>query len=61
MITEEEAVRAAREDWPEAEGFEKVQGGWTFRIGGGYCSVTDAGTVAPYPQGTRSDAHRWMM
>lgn len=50
----------AREVWPEAEGFERVPGGWTFRVGAGYASVADSGHVTRDPQGTRSDAKRFM-
>lgn len=60
MISEEAAMEQARGLWPEAEGFERVPGGWTFRVGGGYASVTDAGRVATDPQGTRGHAKRFM-
>ncbi|WP_327668127.1 MULTISPECIES: hypothetical protein [unclassified Streptomyces] len=55
---EVEAVERAQEVWPEAEAFEMVSGGWTFRVGGGYAWNTDAGRVASAPEGTRSDAVR---
>lgn len=53
-LTEAEAIEKAREVWPEAEGFELTFGGWTFRVGAGYASVTTLGTVATDPQGTRA-------
>jgi hypothetical protein len=59
-LTEEAAMQEAREVWPEAEGFERVPGGWTFRVGAGYSSITDSGVAATDPQGTRKDAQRWM-
>lgn len=59
-ITEEAAMQEAREVWPEAEGFERVPGGWTFRVGAGYSSITDEGVAATYPQGTRREAQRFM-
>lgn len=51
---------AAAEVWPEAEGFERAPGGWTFRVGAGYASVTNSGEVATDPQGTRAHAIRFM-
>ncbi|MFZ3562792.1 hypothetical protein [Streptomyces sp. BH055] len=57
-MDEAAAIERAREVWPEAEGFEPVPGGWTFRVGGGYAWITNAGRVAPDPEGTRSDALR---
>lgn len=59
-LTEAEAIEKAREVWPEAEGFELTFGGWTFRVGAGYASVTTLGTVARDPQGTRAHALRFM-
>lgn len=59
-LTEAEAIEKAREVWPEAEGFELTFGGWTFRVGAGYASVTTLGTVATDPQGTRRHALRFM-
>ncbi len=55
-MTEEAAVESARGVWPEAEGFESAPGGWTFRVGGGYAWITDAGRVAVDPEGLRSHA-----
>ncbi|MET8103005.1 hypothetical protein ABZV29_42420 [Streptomyces sp. NPDC005236] len=60
QLAEAEATEQAREVWPEAEGFERVPGGWTFRVGAGYASVTDSGRVATYPQGTRGHTQRFM-
>lgn len=60
MMTEEAAMQEAREVWPEAEGFQKVPGGWTFRVGAGYSAITDDGVALTYPQGTRADAERFM-
>lgn len=60
MITEQTAMTKAREVWPEAEGFERARGGWTFRVGAGYASVADSGRVAEHPQGTRGYAVRFM-
>lgn len=59
-MTEDNAASIARALWPEAEGFEPARGGWTFRVSAGYASVTYDGRVAQYPQGTRSDAQRFM-
>lgn len=59
-MSEETAIEAARAVWPEAEGFERVPGGWTFRVGAGYASVSDSGLVATDPQGTRGHARRFM-
>jgi hypothetical protein len=50
----------AREVWPEAEGFLPCTRGWTFRVGGGYASITTSGVVAREPQGTRFDAVTFM-
>lgn len=57
---EAEVIKRAREVWPEAEGFERIPGGWIFRVGAGYASITESGRVATDPQGTRSHARRWM-
>lgn len=54
-------VQAARQVWPEAEAFERIMGGWTFRCGGGYASVTSAGRVAEHPQGSRIRAAHFMV
>ena len=51
-------ARRPREVWPEAEGFESAPGGWTFRVGGGYAWIMNAGRMATYPEGLRSDARR---
>ena len=59
-MTEDTAIEKARETWPEAEGFERVPGGWTFRVGGGYAWITLAGRVATDPEGIRSHARRRM-
>ncbi|MGW5336233.1 hypothetical protein [Streptomyces bauhiniae] len=59
-MTEETAIETARQTWPEAEGFEPVRGGWTFRVGGGYAWITAAGRVASDPEGLRSHAQRRM-
>lgn len=59
-MTEQEATALARGMWPEAEGFQRAAGGWTFRIGGGYASVSSRGRVATQPQGTRRQAERFM-
>ncbi len=59
-MQEESATTSAREVWPEAEGFERVPGGWTFRVGAGYASITDDGRVATSPQGLRSHAQKFM-
>ncbi|MFE0389526.1 hypothetical protein ACFW1F_36510 [Streptomyces bungoensis] len=56
----DELTEKAREVWPEAEGFQQAPGGWTFRVGAGYASITRTGQVATDPQGTRSDAQRFM-
>jgi len=58
MMTEAEATERAREQWPEAEGFERAPLGWTFRVGGGYAWITFAGTLATDPEGLRSHARR---
>lgn len=60
MSTEATAYAAARLLWPEAEAFEPARGGWTFRVGAGYASVTHDGWVSEHPQGTRKDAERFM-
>jgi len=60
IMTEAEVTDAARQVWPEAEGFEAIPGGWTFRVGAGYASVTNTGQVATDPQGTRRHAERFM-
>ncbi|MGW2456798.1 hypothetical protein ACWCTA_36545 [Streptomyces sp. NPDC001704] len=57
-MTEETAIESARQVWPEAEGFELAPGGWTFRVGGGYAWITDAGRVASDPEGLRSHARQ---
>ncbi|WP_331731269.1 hypothetical protein [Kitasatospora sp. NBC_01300] len=57
-MDEESAIASARQVWPEAEGFERAPGGWTFRVGGGYAWITDAGQVATDPEGLRSHAGR---
>ncbi|MFE4723115.1 hypothetical protein ACFRLW_43450 [Streptomyces sp. NPDC056728] len=57
-MKEEAAIERAREVWPEAEGFEPVHGGWTFRVGGGYAWITDAGRVAADLEGLRSHARQ---
>lgn len=59
-IGEAQAIERARAVWPEAEGFLPTTRGWTFRVGGGYASVTAAGVVAREPQGTRFDAVSYM-
>lgn len=60
-LREAEAMERAQHIWAEAEGFLPVlSGGWTFRVGGGYASITETGRVAMEPQGTRSDAERFM-
>ncbi|MYS19178.1 hypothetical protein GA0115240_105831 [Streptomyces sp. DvalAA-14] len=59
-MNEQTAIEAARKVWPEAEGFERAPDGWTFRCGAGYAAVADTGQVATDPQGTRSDARRFM-
>lgn len=60
LADEDTPMEAARKVWPEAEGFERVPGGWTFRCGGGYAWVADSGQVAGESQGSRRDAQRWM-
>jgi hypothetical protein len=50
------AIERAREVWPEAEGFARAPGGWTFRIGAGYGWMTDTGHVSADPEGSRSHA-----
>ena len=60
ISTEAEAAALAREVWPEAEAFLPCTRGWTFRVGGGYASVTRQGVVATEPQGTRYDAVTYM-
>ncbi|MET7844383.1 hypothetical protein ABZT45_38565 [Streptomyces sp. NPDC005356] len=57
-MTEDSAIESARGAWPEAEGFEPVRGGWTFRVGGGYAWITDSGRVAADPEGLRSHARQ---
>lgn len=59
-MNEDTATESARKVWPEAEGFVRVPGGWTFRVGAGYAWITDAGHVSENPQGTRRHAHIWM-
>lgn len=59
-IGEAEAIERARAVWPEAEGFLPATYGWTFRVGGGYASITSTGVVAREPQGTRFDAVPYM-
>lgn len=60
MEMTEAMMDQARGLWPEAEGFERCAGGWTFRVGGGYAYITDAGWVASEPEGTRRHAARRM-
>lgn len=59
-MNEDAAISAAREVWPEAEGFEPAPGGWTFRVGGGYAWVTNSGRVSHDPEGLRSHARRFL-
>ena len=59
-MNQEAAEAAAREVWPEAEGFLPHTRGWTFRCGGGYAYVTAGGAVAREPQGTRNAAVTFM-
>lgn len=54
-------IDRAREVWPEAEGFERAPGGWTFRIGAGWTWLTDGGHVSPDPEGSRGHARRRLM
>lgn len=51
-------MTAARDVWPEAEGFEAAPGGWTFRVGSGYAWITNSGRVADNPEGLRIHAQR---
>jgi hypothetical protein len=60
LMTDSQATECARKIWPEAEGFERIPGGWTFRVGAGYSAITDSGRVGIDPQGARRDAQRFM-
>lgn len=55
-MNETEAIETAREEWPEAEGFERAAGGWTFRVGAGYAWMTSGGYVSLNPEGLRAHA-----
>lgn len=58
MMQESAAIEQARQVWPEAEGFEREPGGFTFRVGAGYSWMTDTGHVSGEPEGVRGYAGR---